>query len=132
MKKVIHKIGSFLMALLVLFSTMSFTVNQHFCGKTLMDSSVFSEVESCCPHDSDKKNEKDLCCDEQKLAVEGQNELQLTFEQIDFQQQIFLSAFTFSFIDLFEGLPEQVIPFKDYSPPLLVADIQVLDQVFLI
>lgn len=132
MKKVLHKSGSVLMALLLLFSTMSFTVNQHFCGKTLMDSSVFSEAKSCCPHNSSNEKQKDPCCDEQKVAVEGQNTLQLTFGQIDLQQQLFLSTFTYTFLDLFEGLPEQVVPYKDYSPPLLVPDILLLDQTFLI
>ena len=49
-----------------------------------------------------------------------------------FQQQQFLTTFLYTYINLFEGLPKQVIPHKDYSPPNLVSDIQVLDQVFII
>ncbi|WP_414727683.1 HYC_CC_PP family protein, partial [Winogradskyella sp. UBA3174] len=32
MKQVFHKIMSFAMAFVVLFSTMSFTINMHYCG----------------------------------------------------------------------------------------------------
>ena len=38
----------------------------------------------------------------------------------------------YSYINLFEGLEKNIVPFKNYSPPLIVTDIQVLDQVFLI
>lgn len=136
MKKVCQKSGSFIMAFLVLFSTMSFTVEKHFCGQILVDLAVFSEAETCGmemhqPSSEDKKAE-DNCCKEQKISVEGQKDLKLSFDQLDFPQQVFISSFTYSYIDLFEGLPEQVVPFKDYSPPLLVRDIQLLDQTFLI
>tara|TARA_R110002033_G_scaffold155892_1_gene192145 strand:+ start:131 stop:289 length:159 start_codon:yes stop_codon:yes gene_type:complete len=43
-----YKIASFLMALLVLFSTFSFTVDKHFCGNTLVDTAVFGKGESLC------------------------------------------------------------------------------------
>ena len=47
MKKVFYKISSFSMALLVLFSTLSFTVESHYCGDILVDSSVFGAAETC-------------------------------------------------------------------------------------
>ena len=125
------------MALLVLFSTMSFTVDKHFCGKVLVDSAVFSEAEGCGMHSqnptsSEKENPEDFCCSEEQTSIEGQDELSLTFDDLDLQQQAFLASFSYSYLSLFEGLPEQVVPFKNYSPPLLVRDVQLLDQVFLI
>ena len=35
------------MALLVLFSTFSFTLASHYCGDVLVDSSLFGKVETC-------------------------------------------------------------------------------------
>ena len=35
------------LALLVLFSTVSFTIEKHFCGDILVDVAVFTEVEKC-------------------------------------------------------------------------------------
>lgn len=124
------------MAFMVLFSTMSFTVNKHYCGKMLVGQSIFSEVASCCPmmdHSSDEnQDEKDKCCTDKKVSVEGQNELKTTFHSFDFQQQIVFTAFVYSYINSFESLPKQVIYFKDYSPPPLDKDIPVLYQTFLI
>lgn len=135
MIKLFQKSGALTMAFLVLFSTMSFTVDKHFCGSILVDLALFSEAEGCgmeVDADLEKATSEDSCCKEEKVMVEGQDELKLSFSDLDFQQQVFLSSFTYSFVNLFEGLPEQVIPFKDYSPPLLVQDILLLDQTFLI
>lgn len=129
MKKAFQNSGSVLMALLVLFSTLSFTVDKHFCGSFLVDKAIFSEAETC---GMDMENAVDNCCTNEKVVVDGQDELKHTFESLDFEQQIFLASFSFSYLNLFENLPKEVVPFKDYSPPLLVTDIHLLDQVFLI
>lgn len=135
MKKVFQKSGAFAMAFLMLFSTMSFTVEKHFCGQMLVDLAVFSEAETCGMEmhmSSSEEKTEDNCCKEQKISVEGQKDLKMSFDQLDFPQQLFVASFAYSYMDLFVGLPEQVIPFKDYSPPLLVRDIQLMDQTFLI
>lgn len=133
MKKALHKTISFSLALLVLMSTFSFTVDKHFCGSILVDKAVFSEAKTCgMEMNSETASSEDSCCTNEKTAVEGQDELKISFHSLDFEQQVFLTSFTHSYLNLFEGLPEQVIPFRHYSPPLLVTDIQVLDQVFLI
>lgn len=138
MKKAFHNITSVAMALLVLFSTSSFTVDKHFCGSMLMDMAIFSEAESCGMemhvHSGTTEDavDKEPCCENQKIAIEGQDELKASSNPLDLDQQLLLTTFTYSYIYLFEGLPLQVVPYKDYTPPLLVTDIQVLDQVFLI
>ncbi|MFV8836784.1 HYC_CC_PP family protein [Salinimicrobium soli] len=131
MKKLIQKTGSLLMALLVLFSTMSFTVDKHFCGSILVDQAVFSKAESCgMEHAGDMTGENG--CKDQKVSVEGQKDLKISFNDLDLHQQVFLASFTYTFVELFEEVPQQAIPFSDYSPPLLVYDIHLLDETFLI
>ncbi|WP_298237861.1 hypothetical protein [uncultured Algibacter sp.] len=121
-----------LLALLVLFSTVSFTVEKHFCGDVLVDVSVFADVEKCAMEAMEMKQKKSCCKDEVEV-VKGQDDLKFSsFEDLDFEQEQFLTAFAYSYINLFEGLPKQIIPHKDYSPPNLIQDIQVLDEVFLI
>lgn len=133
MRKNFQKSISILLALFVLVSTFSFTVDKHFCGNLLVDLAVFSEAETCgMEMNSEMGIAEDSCCTNQKTAVEGQDELKISFQSLDINQQLFLATFTHSFINLFEGTPVEVFPFKNYSPPLLVSDIQVLDQVFLI
>ena len=138
MKKGIQKFSSLLLALLVLVSTFSFTIEKHFCGDLLVDQAVFSKVKDCgmSSHNMDammaSEMLSDSCCTNTHQAIDGQDELKISFDNLRFDQQVFVAAFTFSFIELFEGTPELVIPFKDYSPPILVTDIHLLDQVFLI
>lgn len=133
MKKAVQKSLSSLLALLVLVSTFSFTVDKHFCGSMLVDLAVFSEAETCgMEMDSEMGLAEDSCCTNQKTAVEGQDELKISFQSLDLDQQVFLTTFSHTFINLFEGITLEVVPFNDYSPPSLVLDIQILDQVFLI
>lgn len=135
-KQVLHKSFSALLAFLVLFSTVSFTIEKHFCGDVLVDVSVFSDVEKCGMETNGTALEtiaKKSCCKDEINVVKGQDELKpASFEDLKFDQQQFLASFAYAYINLFEGLPNQVIPHKDYSPPNLVADIQLLKDTFLI
>ncbi len=136
MKQVFQKIASSLMAFLVLVSTFSFTVDKHYCGSLLVDQAIFAKAASCgmdMHASSDKMMmDEENCCSNQNITVDGQDQLKLSFFSLDFDQQVFFTAFTFSYINLFEGLPQQVIPFKYYTPPLLVKDLPVLNDTFLI
>lgn len=137
MKNKFHNIVSVLMALIVLLSTSSFTVDKHFCGGLLMDVAVFSEAKSCVMgiHDHSDMGtsiEKDSCCSNEKILVEGQDELKNSFLSLDLEQQMFLGAFVNSYVALFTGIPPKVPAYKRYSPPLLIHNIYLRDQVFLI
>lgn len=119
------------MALLVLFSTTSFTIEKHYCADTLIDVAVFSKAKNC--GENMEQTSKKSCCNDVVEIIKGQDELKYsTFEEFNFDQQIFIATFAYSYSNLFESFPKQIIPFKDYSPPNLVVDIQVLDQIFLI
>ncbi|NCT17078.1 MAG: hypothetical protein COZ75_11070 [Flavobacteriaceae bacterium CG_4_8_14_3_um_filter_34_10] len=136
MKRIFQKITSSLMALLVLVSTFSFTVDKHYCGSLLVDQAVFAKATSCGMemHSSSEKMmmDEENCCSNQNITVEGQDQLKLSFSSLEFDQQVFFTAFSFSYINLFEGLPQQIIPYKNYTPPLIVKDIPVLNDTFLI
>ncbi|WP_417398511.1 HYC_CC_PP family protein [Gelatiniphilus marinus] len=132
MKPFLHKSFSTLLALLVLFSTVSFTIEKHFCGDILVDVALFTEAEKCEMEVLEIKQNK-TCCKDVTNVVEGQDELKFSsFEDLEFEQQQFLASYVYSYINLFEGLPNLIIPHKDYSPPNLVTDIQVLHDTFLI
>ena len=126
------------MALLVLLSTVSFTVDSHYCGDTLVDSSIFGHVETCgmevqqqSPSSECDISKKDCCSDEQ-VIVEGQDTLKTSFDKLDKDQQLFVAAFIHTYINLFFESQEDLNSYRDYTPPPLVRDIQVLDQTFLI
>ncbi|MCX7551815.1 HYC_CC_PP family protein [Xanthomarina sp. F2636L] len=135
-KVFLHKTFSATLACLVLFSTLSFTVEKHYCGENLIDVAIFTKANNCgmdMETVAANYKEKKHCCKDEVEVLKGQDQLKKTsFEDLEFDQQIFLSTFAYSYLNLFEGLPELVIPHKDYSPPILIVDIQVLDQVFII
>ncbi len=137
MKQIFHKISSFLLAIVVLFSTMSFTVDMHYCGDTLVDSAIFHKAETCGMEMENPSTEgcsikiKDCCSDEQ-LVIDGQDELKITFDKLTFDQQVFVASFVYTYINLFEGLEENVTSYRDYAPPLVIRQIYKLDETYLI
>ena len=139
-KELLCKLMALGMAGIVLFSTMSFSVDMHFCGDHLVDFSFFDNVNTCSMKadltDSSRKcsaMEMDMdCCKDILVVIEGQDDLKMTYDQLTFDQQLFTTAFICSYENLFASYEEGVIPYKDYSPPPLIRDVQILDQTFLI
>ena len=138
MKDFFRTITAVSLACLMLVSTMSFTINKHFCGDHLVSTSVVLKANTCGMEKLTPTPQKDCsilkknCCKDEIRLVKGQDDLKLDFSELDFQQQIFITSLVISYSNLFEGQDTQISPFKDYSPPLVVKDIQLLDQVFLI
>ena len=131
LKMLFHKIFSIVLSLLVLVSTVSFTVDKHFCGNTLIDVAVFSKADTCGMEMT--STEKKTCCKDELEVIKGQDKLKLSkFEELPIHHQVFITAYIQSIVNLFESIDKEIIPHKDYSPPNLVADIQLLDQVFII
>ena len=125
------------MAFVVLFSTMSFTVDLHYCGDTLMDTAIFHKAETCGMEMENSLTDgcsitKKNCCSDEQLAVEGQDELQLQVDKITFEQQVFIASFVYTYINLFEGLDNNVSSFEEYEPPLVVKQIFKIDETYLI
>lgn len=139
MKPLINKIVAVCMGLVVLMTTMSFTIDMHYCGKMLVDYSVFNEAKVC---SMDKIQESSnckfssisqkSCCTNKQLIVEGQDDLKNSFDALSFEQQFFIAAYIYSYSSLLESYDTNIITFKEYSPPFLEEDIQVSFQTFLI
>lgn len=139
MKKVSLHTFSILMAFLVLFSTMSFTVEKHFCGQSLVGHAVFSKAQKCktemhsCGVAGEMQMKMDeSCCSNQTESFVGQDELNIYTFSIDLIQQNYLVPMSYVVSSLFPELPAEVIEYPPYQPPQLVYDIQVLCQVFTI
>lgn len=138
MKQLLRKISAIIMSFVVLVSTMSFTVSEHYCGSQLVDVGLFSRAESCGMELQKPTSTKDCglkksdCCKDEVKQFTGQHELNTSFSALNFEQQVFVASFAYTYLNLFEGLVVNIIPFKYYTPPLLVTDILVLDQIFLI
>ncbi len=127
------------MTFVVLFSTMSFTINMHYCGDVLVETAVFHKAKGCGMEMQMEKSStkgctitKKNCCDDKQLVVDGQDELQLSIEKISFEQQLFFASFVYTYIDLFEGLDTNVSSFEEYKPPLVIRQIYKIDETYLI
>lgn len=138
MKAFFHNILSIALASLVFFTTMSFTVDMHYCGKDLVDFSLVHVAQTCgmekqqsaegCANDISQKS----CCSDKQIIVEGQNDLKISFDKLTFEQQAFVATFFYTYSNLFEGLKENVTSYGDYAPPLVIRQIYKLDETYLI
>jgi len=136
MKEVFHKIVSMLMAFVVLFSTMSFTVDMHYCGDTLVDSAIFHKAKTCGMDESLSNPEcsitKKKCCSNKQIVVDGQDELKISFDKLSLDQQKFVAVFVYSYSKLFVDFEENTISIAEYPPPLIIRQIYKLDETYLI
>ncbi len=134
----IHKIGAVLMAFVVLFSTMSLTIDKHYCGDTLVDVAVFKKAKSCgmeiqqIDSGSECSVMKKDCCSEEQLVIAGQDELKLSLDKLTLEQQLFVTSFVYTYLQGFAYLQENTTSFLEYPPPLIVRQIFKLDEAYLI
>ena len=128
------------MAAFILLSTSSFTVNMHFCCDKLVDMAFFSKAEACKDKVQKEDNpfkkctslqEKD-CCDNQTILKEANDTFKKSTTVLEVENLVFLKSFIYSYINLFEGLDKNMVPFKDYVPPLFSKDIYILHETYLI
>lgn len=134
MKKLLQKIASLLMALAVLLSTMSFTIEKHYCGDFLVDVSVFGDVEKCnMESNSSKSVTMKNCCKDEIQYIEGQDKLQKeNISSLSFEQQKLFVAFLISYQCIYLDYKSEQSFCNNFSPPDLDRDIQALYQTFLI
>lgn len=138
MKAVFQKITSFIMALVVMFSTMSFAINKHYCMDHLVDVSVIFPADSCgmdmmtTPPAEGEQFNASPCCSEEHIAIEGQDEINTTDSLSIEISKSFVAAFVYTFNALYvEEFSEQP-EYKDYSPPLITKDLPVIYETYLI
>ncbi len=130
--KRVTKITSVVLALFVVFSTLSFTVDKHYCGDFLVDVSVFGEADDCGMQMS-KSLKKKNCCKDEKITFEGQDVLPLQkVDQLSFDQQLFIAAFVAVTEFQFVHPENNETPFKAFPPPDIPIDYQSEFQVYII
>ena len=137
-KQTLHKMFSVVLALLVLISTLSFSIDQHYCGGTLIDTAIFKKAKTCgmemqkSSTNEDSSIMKNNCCKEEQLVVKGQDELKISFDKLTFEKHFFVASFVHSYLNLFKNFEENAKPFSEYPPPLIVKSIYKLDETYLI
>lgn len=124
------------MALLVLLSTISWSVEKHLCMGRVMDVAFFHDADSCGMEDAmtvmgDTMPDMD-CCDDESFTLSGQDQLKFSWDELDLDVQQFLVVYAYPYVELPSIPSDRVIPENVYPPPLLVQDLTILHEVFLI
>ena len=135
MKERFTHIALYFLSITFLLSTVSFSVNTHYCGNILVDQSIVVPAKKCAMHsaDTDHKNVKDDCCNEKNHIVDGQDELQVNLTD-DIQVPVFALSFSADNfpLALSYDLLKTKTNYKDRAPPGKKHSLQVLYQSFLI
>lgn len=134
MKLLIRKISSFAMALLVLFSTFSFTIDKHFCGDFLVSVSLVGKANGCGMEKNDAATpSKNNCCSDEVQKIEGQDELQQSsIVAIDLKENVFIKNKVLVAPLKAWLYPSKWIAYKLKHPPNLTTNFQISFQSFLI
>ena len=142
MKQLFKNIVSVFLALVVLFTSFSFTISSHYCGDILVDSAVFTEAEDCGMMDEHKDNcntktMDELCfesdsmhCKNVNKSFEGNTIEQQAFEIAKLQKVYFAVAFIASYDLLFTDDTSSTITYHHYNPPLVTNDLTILFENF--
>lgn len=118
---------------------MSFTVNKHYCGETLVEVSYIGEAKGCCAtktmknmdHEHEKKEKKGCCSNELEL-IESSTFDKEKLTSLSVEEIQFVTFYLYSYINLFQEVDLEKKFYKDFSPPDLVKNIQILHETFLI
>lgn len=126
------------LALLVLCSTFSFTVEKHYCGPFLVDIAVFESIKDCGMNmltstETNTEQETMSCCKHEVELLQSQDELNvLSFDDLNFNQQLFIIAYANAYINSLEGIEHKKTSFSEYPPPLIIKQIFKLDEAYII
>ena len=139
MKLLTQKIVSCLLAVVVLLSTVSFTVAKHYCGERVVDVTLYKDAKSCAMDillaqkaTSEFSVTKSPCCKDEQSLYQGQDELKQSSDYLSVEQAQFVVMFVTSYLEILYPKILANSVFGAYSPPPLIQDLQLLNATFLI
>jgi hypothetical protein len=123
------------MAILVMFSTVSVTVEKHYCKDHLVDVAIFGKAKKCGPEGEmpTKKTPVKSCCDDVLEVYQGQDQLHKADYQFQIENLVFVpnSPIFAAGIIYISGFSKIHLP-QHYIPPNPEVNLLVLHQTFLI
>ncbi|MDB4850986.1 hypothetical protein OAH61_01055 [Flavobacteriaceae bacterium] len=137
MKLIIRNISATILSFIVMFSSMSFTIDEHFCGSRLMDVSYFGDADNCGMDEIDMSSnisvfKKNNCCKDQITLLQSSifnKEKFINLQHVDAEVLFFKAN---SYLGAYKDIAIEIEYYTDFSPPDIAQDFQVLHQVFLI
>ena len=147
MKRLKHKIISILLIPIVLFSTTSFSVEKHICGDNICSISIETidsgeaidkttsdhPVDSCCIDAEGSCCSGDAsCCEKEWEQVDGSIAKKEKEIHLNAIHPYFVAAYIFSLNEIFVSDVDVSKEYTNYISPLIVKDLLIINQVFLI
>lgn len=148
-----HRFIALSLATLMLVTSMSFSVDMHFCKDELKSFSLVGQAEVCHPIKAKEKTETNACpfhqkiqkekassqiqekgcqktcCDNQKILIDfDENLVQITTRELS--NLSFISSTPIQYIQ--NRIVQSIYPHQNYHPPLLNRDIPIFVQSFLL
>ncbi len=126
------------MAFVVMLSTVSFTVDMHFCGDSLVSLTLLKEAKSCGMEmqehtvSCEEMIAANSCCKDKEFVKEGQKELKKSYQQFAAERITVLFPHFFTYLHNIIIPENKPLRLEDYSPPLLNEDLKILYETFLI
>lgn len=132
------KIFSTILSLVILITSMGFTVSSHICGgkkvKTVLSvgaADVSCGMEKNANNCASTKKMKPNCCQDEFQLIQNDEDYSQQLTNFDFSPD-FLISFIVSYVELYDRETNEIDFFADNSPAPLIKDIPVLIQSFLI
>jgi len=137
MNTIVKKISTTLLLFIVLFSSMSFAIDEHYCGNNLMDVSYFGDADNCGSEEvtmnsSSSSVKQNNCCKDETTLLESSifnKEKFINLQHIDAEVLFFKAN---SYLGTYKDIAIEIEYYTNFSPPDIAQDIQVLHQAFLI
>jgi hypothetical protein len=138
MKAHLHKISAVFMSAIVLLSTLSFTVDKHFCGDFLVDVAVFKSAKSCgmekavTTDDCGDSMSRKSCCSDEQVVFDSDQDRKESVKELSLEQQYFVVSFISTYQSALNAPAAKAETPVVRPPPLVVKDYQILYETFLI
>ena len=121
-----------MMAMFILLTTVGFSLHTHHCTITKETVTSVNHVKNCCGTTDEKECPKG-CCQDETESIQIDTELTLPATAHEITPEQFVAVIQYSVLNsLFVQEVETSTRYLNYRPPLLLRDIPVLVQSFLI
>lgn len=123
-----------LLSLIVLLSSLNFSLSAHYCGQTIVDVALFGKAEACpMAAEMNCDSEEAPCCADRNIIIEGEEYLSSkSFEKQTIEKvELLLAQLDFPIELLLEEKQTRYFS-RTYTPPLIEQDITLAVQSFLL
>jgi len=142
--KLVNRIASLVLAMVVILATMGVSVNKHYCQGRLVETAVFVKTKHAhcqqiitakqqpCPYHVISNSKEEQCCSDESEFFLVDDPSNISKLSIEFKPLALQAVVLYFVADLFSDQEDILITQINYKPPLIAQDVTVLVQSFLL